>query len=69
MGFGSVKVAINEIKILDLKERYSSLEANGWKEIGAEKQAEWVKQFKATMKDKYGKDFNDLESIKILKQY
>jgi CRISPR-associated protein (TIGR03986 family) len=71
LGFGSVKVDVNEIKILNLKERYSSFEANGWKEIGTEKQAEWVKQFKATfkatMKDKYGKDFNDLESIKDLK--
>lgn len=71
LGFGSVKIDVKYIEILDLKERYSSFEANGWKEIDVKKQPERINQFKeafkTAMKNKYRNDFNNLENIKDLK--
>lgn len=67
LGFGSVKIEINTIEIINLKERYSSFEASGWKKVDVEKQAKWVDQFKVAMKNRYGKDFNELENVKDLK--
>jgi len=67
LGFGSVRVKINTIEIINPKERYSSYEANGWKKVDVKKQTKWVEQFKVAMKNRYSKDFNELKNVKDLK--
>ncbi len=67
LGFGSVKVSVKDVKILEVKERYSSYAKDGWVTINNDKKREWVNLFKKSMTDKYKKDFYELENIKDLK--
>jgi len=67
LGFGSVKISIKNLKLLNIKNRYQSYSENGWKEIENQKIEELKNEFKKAMKNKYGKSFEELENIKDLK--
>ncbi|ODS36718.1 MAG: CRISPR-associated RAMP family protein [Candidatus Altiarchaeales archaeon WOR_SM1_79] len=66
LGFGSVKLSIDEISVLDVKKRYNSLTDEGWKKVTDQKM-KWVNLFKEVMSDKYEKSFKELNNIKDLK--
>lgn len=66
LGFGSVKIGVEKIKILKPKKRYSSINDDGWKIVDDTKR-DWINIFKSAMKEKYNKDFDTLESIRDLK--
>ena len=69
LGFGSVNLSIkNEnIKCLDLKNRYNSFTNIGWGIINEQKKKQWLTLFKETMRNKYNKPFEQLENLKDLK--
>ena len=64
LGFGSVKISIKKINILDPIERYGSFTGDGWRTIDDRKKIEWVRLFKETMGDKYKESFEELNNIK-----
>jgi CRISPR-associated protein (TIGR03986 family) len=64
LGFGSVKLSIRNIEIIDFKERYSSFTGNGWRTVNDQKKREWFDLFKAAMKNRYGKSFEELNNIR-----
>lgn len=64
LGFGSAKVAVNELSILEPAQRYRSLDNNGWKMVDRSKWQTWVEQFKKAMAAKYvEQSFNDLPNV------
>ncbi|GAB6163959.1 hypothetical protein JCM12298_31190 [Desulfothermus naphthae] len=67
LGFGSVKISINRLEILHIKERYISFNSSGWKIVNKDTYKKWIDLFKNTMKERYNRDFMDLENIKDLK--
>ncbi len=67
LGFGSIKLLIKNINILNIKERYSSFANNRWITINDQKKAQWLSLFKGAMKNKYNKHFEELENIKDIK--
>lgn len=64
LGFGSVKISLNSISILDPIKRYSSFIADGWRKINDQEKVEWVGLFKETMEDRYKESFKELNNIK-----
>ena len=66
LGFGSIKINVKDVKILDIMERYSSILNNGWKSILSKKE-ELINLFKEKMETKYYKTFENLDNIKDLK--
>lgn len=68
LGFGSVKISIKKLEVLNIKERYSSFKSSGWRVVNKDTYTtKWTNLFKKAMKNRYGKDFDDLENIKDLK--
>jgi CRISPR-associated protein (TIGR03986 family) len=69
LGFGSVKVEVIEMEVLDLVSRYTALQPTdgSWKSVDAQKRGEWTTAFKQAMAQVYGKDFDDLDNIQDLR--
>ncbi len=67
LGFGSVKLSIRNIKFIDFKERYISFTGDGWRTVNDQKKREWLDLFKAAMKDRYSKPFEELNNIRDIK--
>ncbi|WXG41606.1 MAG: TIGR03986 family CRISPR-associated RAMP protein [Candidatus Freyarchaeum deiterrae] len=67
LGFGSVKISIENISILNIKERYASYSNTEWKKITNQKIKECKNSFKQAMENKYNKTFEELENVKDLK--
>jgi CRISPR-associated protein (TIGR03986 family) len=66
LGFGSVKLSIENISILDVRRRYSSFSNCGWKTMEKHKKNKFLDLFRGTMENKYGKPFKELDNIKDL---
>lgn len=66
LGFGSVKLSVENVSILDIRRRYSSFSERGWKTIEKHKKNEFLDLFRRTMENKYGKPFKELDNIKDL---
>jgi len=64
LGFGSLTIAVQEFELLDPKARYEDF-MPGWKPVLSEK-FWYVEQFKVAMKNRYGRDFNELDNIRDL---
>jgi len=67
LGFGSIKISINNINIFNFKERYSSFTCDGYRSVDGQKKMDWVRLFKESMKDRYSKSFEDLDNIQDIK--
>lgn len=65
LGFGSARVAVTALEVVDPDVRYASLDP-GWRD-GLEHKKAWVERFQKAMAERYGKSFADLENIRDLK--
>jgi CRISPR-associated protein (TIGR03986 family) len=65
LGFGSVKITIEDVKVIDWKTRFQAIDNKvGWRTLPA---TQWgIAEFEEAMKTIYGKRFNDLENIRDL---
>lgn len=66
LGFGSVKLSVETISILDVRSRYASFSSSGWKIIDEHEKNEFLNLYRRTMENKYGKSFHQLDNIKDL---
>lgn len=68
LGFGSARIEVLKISLVDPKVRYASLasENDGWSDYTSARQA-WVNAFKDAMATRYGKPFERLENIRDLR--
>ena len=61
LGFGSVKITVESVEILDWETRLQSLEPRaGWKPVGQAQWKEYKQQFLQEMKSLYGDDFENI---------
>jgi CRISPR-associated protein (TIGR03986 family) len=65
LGFGSARIAVTGLGVLDTAERYSSL-AGGWRDALRHKQS-LVERFQRAMAERYGKPFGDLDNVRDLR--
>ncbi|GIV79013.1 MAG: hypothetical protein KatS3mg050_3407 [Litorilinea sp.] len=63
LGFGSVKLSVEQIEILDLNARYSSLTSSGWRKASFSERSDWLAHFETAMARCYGKPLNVLPNI------
>jgi CRISPR-associated protein (TIGR03986 family) len=68
LGFGSARIEVLKVSLVDPKVRYASLagENDGWSDYTLAWQ-EWVDVFKDAMATRYGKPFERLENIRDLR--
>lgn len=68
LGFGSARIEVLKVSLLDPKVRYASLtgESGGWSDYTSAWQ-EWVDAFKDAMARRYAKPFECLENIRDLR--
>lgn len=69
LGFGSVKVKISKMQVVDSVSRYTTLRPTngGWTSIDLQKREEWIAAFKQAMTQVYGENFDDLDNIQDLR--
>lgn len=67
LGFGSVRVAIENIEIIDPAERYASLSQHGRHSLDENQKRKLVQLFRDAMAAKYGERFEELDNIKDLR--
>lgn len=63
LGFGSVKLSVDRVELLDLSARYSSLNASGWRNATTYELSDWQARFGEAMKRCYGKPVWKLPNI------
>lgn len=63
LGFGSVKLSVDRVELLDLSARYSSLAASGWRNATTYELSDWQARFGEAMKRCYGKPIWKLPNI------
>ncbi len=68
LGFGSLRIKITELQLLQPEHRYDSLSKSGWQDVIAKKEI-WKKQFKDQIVAMYTRNgvFEDLPNIQDLK--
>jgi CRISPR-associated protein (TIGR03986 family) len=66
LGFGSIKLSIENIVTLDIRSRYSSFSGSGWNIMHEQEKNELLNLYKKAMKDKFGKFFEELDNIRDL---
>lgn len=65
LGFGSAKIGVTGLEILDTAARYSGLDP-AW-EPSLDRKATFVRQFHKAMEARYGREFHQLENIRDLR--
>ncbi|MBD3192830.1 MAG: TIGR03986 family CRISPR-associated RAMP protein [Candidatus Heimdallarchaeota archaeon] len=66
-GFGSNKISIKSITLVNFNKRYSNFSNQGKKSLNRSKITLMIKLFKSQMTEIYGDDFENLDNIKDLK--
>lgn len=66
LGFGSVKIEIEALEIVNPETRYSSLDS-GMSPCTTDQKVGYIDQFERAMAARYGKDFINLDNIRDLK--
>jgi len=66
LGFGSVKLKVVKMSLLDTAGRYGVDFAKGWTEVSSDQRNRLVDTFKLAMRHAYGSDFDDLPHVKDL---
>jgi CRISPR-associated protein (TIGR03986 family) len=66
LGFGSVKLNIESIRILDVERRYGSFSNDGYNVETNQKEI-FIKKFREYMEKRYGKNFYELDNIMDIK--
>lgn len=63
LGFGSVRLSVERIELLNLGLRYSSLTADGWLSATLAERGDWLARFEKAMQRCYGKPLRELPNI------
>lgn len=63
LGFGSVKLSVERIELLNPGLRYSSLTADGWRGATPVERGDWLERFEKAMQRCYGKPLRELPNI------
>lgn len=63
LGFGSVKLQVESVELLDHQQRYSSLQQTGWRRATPHDRGTWLACFEQAMKRCYGKPLRELPNI------
>ncbi|OAN43794.1 CRISPR-associated RAMP family protein [Chloroflexus islandicus] len=63
LGFGSVKLEVDQVELLDPIARYRSLQASGWRRASTTERGRWIAAFEEAMKRCYGKPVRELPNI------
>ncbi|HBY97458.1 MAG TPA: TIGR03986 family CRISPR-associated RAMP protein [Chloroflexi bacterium] len=66
LGFGSVKLIVEDVHLLDIQTRYQSLANTGWKRARVRQRGAWLLRFETAMERAYGKALRDLDNIQDL---
>jgi hypothetical protein len=65
-GFGSVKIEVTALKLMEPGERYESLSATGGWRDGLTQKDGWVQAFQEAMQELYGQPFAQLSNVRDL---
>lgn len=63
LGFGSVKLEVDQVELLNPIARYRSLQASGWRHASTTERSRWIAAFEEAMKRCYGKPVRELPNI------
>lgn len=63
LGFGSLKLSVQCIDLIDVSARYASLNASGWRSANLWERSRWLECFETAMKRCYGKPLRELPNI------
>ncbi len=66
LGFGSVKIEVDKVELLDVEERYRSVDASGWRTAQPAQRGDWLARFERAMQDRYRHPLRDLDNIRDL---
>lgn len=63
LGFGSVKLSVEQVELLDSGTRYNSLAEDGWRSAMPAERGDWLARFEKAMQRCYGKPLRELPNI------
>ncbi|WP_298981576.1 TIGR03986 family type III CRISPR-associated RAMP protein [Caldilinea sp.] len=63
LGFGSVRLSVEQIELLNPGVRYSNLTANSWRSTTPAERGDWLARFEKAMQRCYGKPLRNLPNI------
>jgi CRISPR-associated protein (TIGR03986 family) len=64
LGFGSVRVHVSEVRLLDMATRYEDFDlAAGWRQAQVDEMNDWMRRFEGAMAACYGRPLRKLENI------
>lgn len=64
LGFGSVKLTVDDISLLDVTQRYAKLnDKGGWRHAKGKERDDWLSRFEEAMKCCYGHPLRELDNI------
>lgn len=66
LGFGSVRISVDKIELLDCHQRYQSLDNAGWRLVTSIERSRWLECFEETMRRCYDHPLRELPNIKDL---
>lgn len=66
LGFGSVKIEVDKVELLDTEHRYRSVDASGWRTAQPAQRSDWLARFERAMQGRYGRPLRDLDNIRDL---
>jgi hypothetical protein len=63
LGFGSVRLSVVQVELLDPGTRYRSLQTSGWRTATFSERSRWLERFAMAMRRCYGKPLYELPNI------
>jgi CRISPR-associated protein (TIGR03986 family) len=63
LGFGSVRLSVVQVELLDPDARYRSLQTSGWRTATFSERSRWLERFATAMRRCYGKPLYELPNI------
>lgn len=66
LGFGSIKLAVDRVELIDVSRRYQTLAENGRRFAEVGERGGWLARFEMAMERCYGKPLRQLDNIKDL---
>lgn len=64
LGFGSVRINVEEVQLVNMTQRYTSLDSRGgWQQAGPSMRGEWLYCFEEAMQNCYGRPIRKLDNI------
>ncbi len=63
LGFGSVKLSVEQIELMDLSARYNSLTESGWRSVTTSERGNWLASFETAMQRSYSESLRALPAI------